>query len=199
MTVVIVLAGVLCLALGRIGGAAVARAQAVTAADAAALAGAAEGREAATSAAHWNGGRLVSYEELGADVRVRVELGGARATARARPASLGASIAAPSSEEGLAPAMRAALSRAGAVLGTPVPVTSGFRSRSQQAALYANRAANPYPVAAPGTSRHESGLAVDVPLSFVPRLRSVASQVGLCQPYVHTDPVHFELCTRRLP
>ncbi len=199
MAVVIVLAGVLCLAVGRVGAAAVARAQAVTAADAAALAGVAEGRGAAASAAHWNGGRLVSYEELGTDVRVRVELGGARATARARPASLAGSVGAGSSEEGLAPAMRVALARAGALLGTPVPVTSGFRSRAQQVVLYANRAANPYPVAAPGTSRHESGLAVDVPLSFVPRLLSVASEVGLCQPYAGTDPVHFELCTRRLP
>jgi len=206
VALMIVVMGVGCLALGRIGGAAVARAQAVTAADAAALAGAADTREAATSAARWNGARLVSYEDLGTDVRTTVELGGARATARARRASsvggfLGGSSGsgAASSDQGLAPAMRAALEQARAVLGTPVPVTSGFRSRAKQAALYANRGANPYPVAVPGTSRHELGLAVDVPLSFVPRLLAVSARVGLCQPYPRTDPVHFELCIRRLP
>jgi len=204
VALMIVVMGLGCLALGRIGGAAVTRAQAVTAADAAALAGAADTKEAAESAARWNGANLVSYEELGTDVRVKVELGGARATARARRASaagtdLSGGPGPLTGEQGLAPAMRAALGRARAALGAPVPVTSGFRSRAQQAALYANRGRNPYPVAVPGTSRHELGLAVDVPVAFAPRLLSVASQVGLCQPYPRTDPVHFELCIRRLP
>jgi D-alanyl-D-alanine carboxypeptidase len=200
VTLLMVTAGLVCLAIGRMGGAAVARAQAVTAADAAALAGAADTRDAAESAARWNGARLLSFEDLGDDVRVRVELGGARATARARRASeLGQPSGAATSEQGLAPAMQAALDRASIALGTRVPVTSGFRSRAQQTALYANRAANPYPVAVPGTSRHELGLAVDVPSLFVPRLLSVATRVGLCQPYPRTDPVHFELCIRRLP
>jgi tape measure domain-containing protein len=34
-------------------------------------------------------------------------------------------------------------------------VSSGFRSYAEQAALYANRGSNPYPVAPPGTSNHE--------------------------------------------
>lgn len=203
MTLLIVVMGLACLALGRLGGAAVARAQAVTAADAAALAGAAEGREAATTAAQWNGARLVSYEELGTDARVRVELGGARAVARARRAvALGPTLGRDgggASQEGLAPALQAALARARALLGTPVPIISGYRSPARQAALYANRHNNPYPVARPGTSRHERGLAVDVPLSFVPRLLSVAAQVGLCHPYPVSDPVHFELCARGVP
>ncbi len=203
VALMIVVMGMGCLVLGRMGGAAVARAQAVTAADAAALAGAADTKEAAASAAGWNGARLTSYEDLGTDVRVGVELGGAKATARARratgPVGPGGQSGPATSDRGLAPGMRDALERARVALGTPVPVTSGFRSRAQQAALYANRAANPYPVAAPGTSRHELGLAVDVPSSFVPRLLSVASRVGLCQPYPRADPVHFELCTRRLP
>ena len=84
VVVVMVLTGVVCLALGRMGGAAVARAQAATAADAAALAGAAAGREAAAEAAAANGGRLTAYQQLGTDTRVEVELGGARAAARAR-------------------------------------------------------------------------------------------------------------------
>ena len=53
---------------------------------------------------------------------------------------------------------------------------------------------NPYPVAPPGTSLHESGLAVDVPLGFVPTLLAVAADAGLCQPLPETDPVHFEPC-----
>ncbi|HEX2065084.1 MAG TPA: hypothetical protein VHE80_11755, partial [Acidimicrobiales bacterium] len=64
--------------------AAVSRARAVTAADAAALAGAASGPDAARAAAESNGARLVDYRQLGTDTRVEVELDGARATARAR-------------------------------------------------------------------------------------------------------------------
>ncbi len=199
VAVLMVAVGLACLALGRAGGAAVARAQAVTAADAAALAGAASGREAASAAAQWNGARLVSFEKLGSDARARVELGGARAVARARRSHVVPPTLGGASQQGLAPALQAALARAQALLGTVVPITSGYRSPARQAALYANRHNNPYPVAPPGTSRHELGLAVDVPLSFVPRLRSVAAQVGLCHPYPVSDPIHFELCARRLP
>ena len=90
--------------------------------------------------------------------------------------------------------MQAALARAEQLLGEKVPITSGFRSSEEQAALYANRASNPYPVAPPGSSAHERGLAVDVPAGFVPRLSSVAPRAGLCQPYPQTDPIHFEVC-----
>jgi uncharacterized protein YcbK (DUF882 family) len=90
--------------------------------------------------------------------------------------------------------MRAALARAEQLLGQPVPITSGYRSTAAQAALYANRAANPYPVAVPGTSMHERGLAVDVPADFVGRLLAVAPKAGLCHPYPVDDPIHFELC-----
>lgn len=118
VTVVILLAGLACLLVGRLGGAAVARAQAMTAADAAALAGAAADREAAEAAASANGGRLIRFERVGSDTRVRVELGGAGATARARPGATGG-------QEGgrPAPAMRAALARAEQLLGAPVPVS----------------------------------------------------------------------------
>lgn len=70
-------------------------------------------------------------------------------------------------------------------------VVSGHRSRQEQAALYANRGSNPYPVAAPGSSPHERGDAVDLggDLSLARRL---AAQFGLAQP-VAGDPVHFEL------
>ncbi|MGH9177406.1 MAG: pilus assembly protein TadG-related protein, partial [Acidimicrobiales bacterium] len=97
LTVVIVMAGLVCLAAGRLGGAAVARAQAVTAADAAALAGAAAGEGDARRAAAANGGRLTGYQAAGNDARVEVELGPAQAAARARRSGGGP-------DNGLAPA-----------------------------------------------------------------------------------------------
>jgi D-alanyl-D-alanine carboxypeptidase len=41
-------------------------------------------------------------------------------------------------------------------------ITSGGRSRAEQQRLWDARGSNPYPVARPGTSRHESGNAADV-------------------------------------
>jgi hypothetical protein len=196
----IVLAGGGALLLGRLGGAGVARAAARTAADAAALAGAAEGEAAARQVASANGAQIVRYEVEGQDTRVAVRLGPAEATARARrrlrpTAATGAGGGAGGADPGgLTPAMRGAIARAEQLLGEPVPITSGYRSTAQQAALYARRAENPYPVAPPGSSMHERGMAIDVPSSFVPRLLSVAGQAGLCQPYPATDPIHFELC-----
>jgi D-alanyl-D-alanine carboxypeptidase-like protein/putative Flp pilus-assembly TadE/G-like protein len=201
LVVGVLLAGVLALQIGRMGGAAGARARAQTAADAAALAGAADGEPAARALAEANGARLVAFEEHGRDTRVVVGLGPARATARARREAGepggggGGRPGVPSADPGgLAPAMRAALARAEQLLGEPVPITSGYRSPEKQRALWLNRGANPYPVAAPGTSMHERGLAVDVPASFVPRLASVAARAGLCHPYPKADPIHFEVC-----
>ena len=74
---------VLLLALGRVAVAAVNAARARTAADAAALAGAQWGEAAASASAADNGGRLVRFTQLGADVLVTVEVGAASATARA--------------------------------------------------------------------------------------------------------------------
>lgn len=88
VAVVLVMAGALCLGLGRLGGQVTAAGQARTAADAAALAGAADGRGAAESLARANGGRLVDYDEDGGEVQVRVRVGRAEATARAAPAWL---------------------------------------------------------------------------------------------------------------
>lgn len=95
--------------------------------------------------------------------------------------------------------MRAALARAEQLLGQPVPVTSGYRSGAEQRRLWSGRRANPYPVAPPGTSMHERGLAIDVPASLADRLAAVGRAAGLCRPLPATDPVHFELCDRRLP
>lgn len=81
---VIITAGGLVLVLGRLGGDAVDRARAQSAADAAALAGAAAGRSEAEAVATANGARVVTWEEAGADVRVRVSYRGFVASARAR-------------------------------------------------------------------------------------------------------------------
>ena len=191
-----VAAGGAALLLGRLGEVGVARAAARTAADASALAGAAEGEAAARQVASANGAVLLRYEVLGQDTRVTVRQGQAEAAARARrqppPPPRGRGAA--GSRTGLAPALQAALAKAEQLLGEAVPIASGFRSTEEQAALYARRAQNPYPVAPPGSSAHERGLAVDVPAGFVRRLLGVAAQAGLCQPYPANDPVHFELC-----
>ncbi len=120
---------------------------------------------------------------------MRVRVGESEATARARRVT-----STVGSRDALAPALRAALGRAGQLLGRPVPITSGVRSAAEQRRLWHARAANPYPVAPPGTSRHERGLAIDVPASFADSLAGVAAKAGLCRPYPRTDPVHFELC-----
>lgn len=181
--------GGLCLALARVGVDAVETAQARTGADAAALAGAAEGEAAARAVAEANGAVLTDGGPVGEAFEARVQVGRAGGVARAVGVLPGTGTA-----TGLSPEMLTALARARAVLGRPVPVVSGWRSPAQQATLWLMRGSNPFPVASPGTSAHERGLAIDVPLSFVPVLQSVAGAVGLCQPLPESDPVHFELC-----
>ncbi|HEV2809861.1 MAG TPA: hypothetical protein VGV93_05625 [Acidimicrobiales bacterium] len=83
VALLIVAAGGLCVALGRLGGDAVEAAQARTAADAAALAGAAEGEAAARAVAEDNGAVLVVYFHDGLDVEVRARVGHAEVGARA--------------------------------------------------------------------------------------------------------------------
>lgn len=176
------------------------RARARTAADAAALAGATEGEEAARDLAEDNGGELLDFDTTGDEVRVRVRVGDvdayarARATVRAVPGTGGTGGVAGGGRAGLAPAMLAALARADGLLGAPVPIASGLRTRAQQQALWDRRHTNPYPVARPGTSDHERGLAVDVPRAAVDDLVAVAGEAGLCQPLPETDPVHFVVC-----
>lgn len=191
--------GLACLGLGRFAGGAVDAARARTAADAAALAGAVDGEAAARVVAAANGGTVETFEASGADVRVRVRVGAsepvsARARALGSARASGPSRPPSARRTGLAPATRAALARAGKVLGETVPISSGFRSPAEQRRLWSGRAANRYPVAPPGTSMHERGLAVDVPAAFADRLAAVGPSVGLCRPYPRTDPVHFELC-----
>ena len=190
--------GGLVVGVGQVGADVVLASRARAAADAAALAGAAEGEEAAQRLAAANGGRLVAYEAEGAQVQVTVAVGAARAVARAERTGGGGGVGTGGTGRagaaGLSHEMRAALAAAEALLGRAVPITSGWRSPAAQYALWDRRATNPFPVARPGTSSHERGTAVDVPRSFAPTLAAVGAQVGLCRPLPTSDPVHFELC-----
>ena len=84
MAAAIVLVGLLMIGLGRLGQGAADRSRAQTAADAAALAGAAEGERAAHQVAQANGAQVLRYEVSGDDTRVVVEVGVAEASAKAR-------------------------------------------------------------------------------------------------------------------
>lgn len=177
------------------------RARARTAADAAALAGAADGERTAREVAVANGADLLEIDRNGDEVVVQVRVGEVEAYARAGATRHAVDVGAggPTGvaggrRAGLAPAMLAALARADGLLGRPVTVVSGLRTRSQQEALWERRAKNPYPVARPGTSDHERGLAIDVPRTDVADLRRVARAAGLCQPLPTTDPIHFIVC-----
>jgi peptidoglycan L-alanyl-D-glutamate endopeptidase CwlK len=81
--------------------------------------------------------------------------------------------------------------------GITIRVVSGLRSTAQQAALYANRASNRNPVAAPGTSLHEKGLAVDLSWSggTSAQVGAVGEALGLRWGgrFSRPDPGHFEL------
>jgi hypothetical protein len=201
VALVVVLAGAACLVLGRLGGVATATARAQTAADAAALAGAADGPEAAGALARANGARVARLDVDGDAVEVAVVVGDdIAAVARARSGEgvgVGGGIGSrTSSRVGLDPALVEALRRAEELLGVPVPITSGWRSRAEQQRLHDDRGSNPYPVARPGMSTHERGRAIDVPRAFAERLAAVAARAGLCRPWPETDPIHFELCRR---
>jgi hypothetical protein len=115
LAVVIVAAGFLCVVVAKFGVAAAERASARTAADAAALAGAAAGRSGADALAAANRGSVVRYEQSGRDVRLRVAVDGAAASAKARQEGAG--------RPDVAPAMRAALGRAEQLVGRTIPVT----------------------------------------------------------------------------
>jgi hypothetical protein len=90
-----------------------------------------------------------------------------------------------------------AMASALAARGITIRVVSGLRSTAQQAALYANRASNRNPVAAPGTSLHEKGLAVDLSWSggTSAQVGAVGEVLGLRWGgrFSRPDPGHFEL------
>ena len=77
-------------------------------------------------------------------------------------------------------------------MGIRVRVISGRRSKAKQAALYAASGQSPYPVAAPGRSQHQYGLAVDLsttPKTALPTLGSLWMRMG--GNWSAADPPHF--------
>jgi hypothetical protein len=170
VALVVLAVGGLIFGMARFGATATHAAQAQGAADAAALAAVADGRDAADELAAANGGEVVTYELVDGDVQVRVRVGDAWAVARARRVGGGAVAGwVGSAETGgaaprLSPALRNALEEAASLLHQPVPFVTA------------------------------SGTAVDVPGSFVARLAQVAARVGLCRLPSQSDPVRFALC-----
>jgi hypothetical protein len=187
--VVMVVAMVVVVGVTRLGVAAIEVARARIAADASALAAAAEGPQAGRRLAATNDADI--SEGLGEDqatVSIDTPVGSVEARAVRTGGSTRSNVAL------LAPAMRAAVGRAEQLLARQVPISSGRRTTEEQQRLWDSRKSNPYPVARPGSSRHERGLAIDVPVGFVAVLVEVASDAGLCRPLPKTDPIHFEVC-----
>jgi len=80
--------------------------------------------------------------------------------------------------------------------GVRITVTSGTRSSEKQVELYQGRATNPYPVARPGRSQHEFGVAVDMvasPREAQSLLGEVWGELGLY--WSASDQVHFQVFT----
>ena len=190
------------LMIAMVGGRAIDAARAQAGADAAAL-GEAAVRGSGPLLARANGVRLEALDHSGVveqggptehtgvivhgpAVEVTVSSGHVQAVAAAEGGRAGWS--------GLDERLQRALRRAELLVGEELVVVSGGRSRAEQARLWATRHTNPYPVARPGTSLHELGLAVDVALHQVVRLAAIAAATGLCQPLALVDPVHFTLC-----
>jgi LAS superfamily LD-carboxypeptidase LdcB len=84
-------------------------------------------------------------------------------------------------------------------IGEAGRITSGFRTFEKQAALYAARGSNSNPVARPGFSEHEKGLAADVAGSdrFMQYVHAHAAEYGLSFPHAN-DPVHVQLANPRV-
>lgn len=84
--------------------------------------------------------------------------------------------------------------RAARTMGFNARVTSGYRSPVLQARLYNEyiQGRSHYPVAPPGSSLHEKGLAIDVVSDDTQKLVSLLTSVGLSW-YGPGDPVHFSI------
>lgn len=81
--------------------------------------------------------------------------------------------------------------------GFQARVTSGYRSPAKQAWLYDRwlRGLQQYPVAPPGTSDHEKGLALDVVSTDPGKLVALLTSAGLSWAGPG-DPVHFSMIAR---
>lgn len=86
------------------------------------------------------------------------------------------------------------LPRVAAYHGIRYRITSAYRSPQKQAALYRAYLAGqtPYPVAPPGTSLHERGVAIDIVSDNPQKLAALLTSAGLLWGGM-ADPVHFTL------
>jgi hypothetical protein len=79
--------------------------------------------------------------------------------------------------------------------GETFNITSGLRSYQEQLRLWNNRGSNPFPVAHPGHSRHETGRAADVTVNGRPIQAAIPAAelraAGLAP--LSGDAVHVEL------
>jgi D-alanyl-D-alanine carboxypeptidase len=94
-----------------------------------------------------------------------------------------------------APALLRRLEALAAKRGEKFHITSGHRSYAEQKRLWDNRHNNPYPVAPPGKSRHNSGRAADVTIGGRP-IQSVIPYRELVRAGLRPlrgDAVHVEL------
>lgn len=86
------------------------------------------------------------------------------------------------------------LPRVAKSLGFQARVTSGYRSTATQRKLYIKyiNGQHPYPVAPPGSSDHEKGLALDVVSTDLDKLVALLTSVGLFWGGQY-DPIHFSM------
>jgi Flp pilus assembly protein TadG len=201
-----------------LGGAVQTRARAQTAADAAALAavyesgpyGSADPEQQARTYARLNDARLTDCDCVpgATEMEVEVVLDGFRARARAvieldklAPASMSTGS---TRTPGLQPALKLAVDQLIAASNGRVYIESGLRSTARQTELW-NEAVAKYGdpeiadnwVARPGTSNHESGLAVDLGGDLELAVRLVDDLgLPLWRP-MSWEPWHFELTGSR--
>lgn len=76
-----------------------------------------------------------------------------------------------------------------------IPVTSSFRTHDEQTQLYRNYLSgnNPYPVAQPGFSKHQSGFALDISVKSGNQeaIHAAMTKAGFVRPIPASDPVHW--------
>lgn len=82
-----------------------------------------------------------------------------------------------------------------AAKGMHFHLTSGLRTYAEQERLWNGRGSNPYPVARPGTSRHESGRAADVTIGgrAIQTVFSASELTSAGLAPLAGDAVHVEL------
>lgn len=97
---------------------------------------------------------------------------------------------------GLRPALRPYAEALVARFRGRLQVTSVRRSRTQQLQLWNSRHRNPYPVAPPGSSLHEYGLAWDMvgPPELLEQAGRIWNSMG--GHWSPADEIHFEVRTR---